>query len=106
MALTDIYEEILDLDPEIAKSWMIDQGTSEIMRGGDAKDSVNNPSHYTAGGIECIDAMKASMSDEEFQGFLKGNVQKYVWRYREKGKPAQDLRKASWYLDRLIKEIE
>ena len=45
------------------------------------EDLVNNPSHYTQGGIECIDAIKASMSDEEYAGFLKGNALKYLWRY-------------------------
>ena len=44
-------------------------------------DPVNSPSHYASGGIECIDAIKASMSHEAFLGYLKGNVQKYMWRY-------------------------
>ena len=66
-------------------------------------DPVNSPKHYadTAGGIECIEAIEASMSMEEFKGFLKGNVQKYVWRYAQKN-GAEDLNKAKWYLDRLI----
>ncbi len=69
-------------------------------------DMVHNPSHYTSGGIECIDALKASMPSEEFKGFLKGNVMKYLWRYQMKGKPRQDLETARWYLDRLIEEVE
>ena len=69
-------------------------------------DNVNNPVHYTQGEIECIDAIKASMSAEAFRGFLKGNVIKYAWRYMDKGKPAEDLKKAEWYLKRLIKEVE
>ena len=66
-------------------------------------DPVNSPQHYadTDGGIECIEAIEASMSTEEFKGFLKGNVQKYVWRYAQKN-GAEDLNKAKWYLDRLI----
>jgi hypothetical protein len=72
-------------------------------------DPVNHPSHYadSFGGIECIEAIEASMTTEEFKGFLKGNVQKYVWRY-DKKKGAEDLKKARWYLDRLIgiKELE
>lgn len=68
-------------------------------------DQVNHPNHYTSGGIECIDAIRASMSPDEFRGLLKGNVIKYVWRYRLKGKPVQDLEKAAWYLSRLI-ELE
>ena len=69
-------------------------------------DAVNHPSHYTQGGIECIDAMKASMSDEAFKGLLKGNVIKYIWRYEKKVNPLEDLKKAKWYLERLIKELE
>lgn len=68
-------------------------------------DEVNHPGHYTSGGIECIDAIRASMTDDEFRGMLKGNTLKYLWRYRLKGKPVQDLEKAAWYLSRLI-ELE
>jgi hypothetical protein len=68
-------------------------------------DQVNHPSHYTNGGIECIDAIRASMTVDEFRGMLKGNTLKYLWRYRLKGKPVQDLEKAQWYLSRLI-ELE
>ena len=69
-------------------------------------DPVNHPSHYTQGGIECIEAIKASMTSEEFCGYLKGCALKYLWRYKHKGKPVEDLKKASWYQDRLIKEME
>ena len=77
----------------------IEQGTQQA-------DPVNNPSHYNQGGIECIEAIKASMSGEEFAGYLKGNVQKYVFRYRNKGNPVQDLAKAKWYLEKLQKHVE
>ena len=64
-------------------------------------DNVNRPSHYASGEIECIYAIKAQMSSEEYQGYLRGNVVKYMWRWREKG-GVESLRKARWYLDRLI----
>ena len=66
-------------------------------------DPVNSPKHYadSFGGIQCIEAIEASMDLEEFKGFLKGNVQKYVWRYAQKN-GAEDLKKAKWYLERLI----
>ncbi|MGL5396572.1 MAG: DUF3310 domain-containing protein [Shewanella sp.] len=67
-------------------------------------DPVNSPSHYASGGIECIEAIKASMSHEAFLGYLKGNVQKYMWRYEKKVNPAEDLKKAKWYLSKLIEE--
>jgi len=68
-------------------------------------DSVYHPTHYTQGGVECIEAIKASMTPESFLGFLKGNVLKYLWRY-EKKNGVEDLQKARWYLDRLTKERE
>ena len=68
------------------------------------KNNVTNPTHYTAGSIECIDAIKASMTKEQFDGFCKGNVLKYVWRYESKN-GLEDLEKAEWYLDKLIKSV-
>jgi len=69
-------------------------------------DAVNSPPHYTAGGIEAIDAIEAALSDEGFRGALKANVLKYLWRYEKKADPVADLRKARWYLDRLIQKVE
>ena len=69
---------------------------------GGAVDVVNSPPHYTAGGIEAIDAIEAALSGEGFRGALKANVLKYMWRYEKKADPVADLRKARWYLDRLI----
>ena len=69
-------------------------------------DAVNHPSHYTGSGIECIEAIKASMTPDALAGYLKGNVQKYLWRYEKKVNPAEDLKKARWYLDYLINELE
>uniref|UniRef100_A0AAU7VHB8 DUF3310 domain-containing protein n=1 Tax=Escherichia phage vB_EcoS_P1338 TaxID=3161150 RepID=A0AAU7VHB8_9CAUD len=66
-----------------------------------SKDMVNQPTHYTSGGIECLDAIRASMTEEAFKGFLKGNVLKYMWRYEKKFNPTEDLKKAQWYLKRL-----
>ena len=68
-------------------------------------DSVEKPSHYASGDIECIDAMRAQMSKEEFEGHMKGNVIKYMWRWREKG-GVESLKKARWYLNKLIEEAE
>lgn len=69
-------------------------------------DVVNSPPHYTAGGIEAIDAIKAAVATAPpVQAVFVANILKYVWRYREKnGK--QDLMKARWYLDALIQEVE
>lgn len=69
-------------------------------------DNVNHPSHYTQGEVECIDAIKASMTKEEFLGYLKGNAMKYLWRYRSKKNPQEDLQKANWYLWYLQKMVD
>lgn len=69
-------------------------------------DAVNHPYHYCQGGIETIDVIKAKISPERFRGFLQGNVIKYVTRAEFKGKQLEDLKKAAWYLDRLIQEME
>ena len=68
-------------------------------------DSVNHPSHYTFGGIELIDVWEATMSNEALQGLYKGNVMKYLWRYEHKN-GLEDLRKAEFYLKRLIAVTE
>lgn len=72
-----------------------------------ANDEVNHPKHYTADGeIECIDAIKAALSPEEYKGFLKGNAMKYIWRMNRKGKPSVDAKKALWYTDKLCGELK
>ena len=65
-------------------------------------DMVNDPSHYKSGGIEAIEGIEASMGPEAYAGYLKGNIMKYMWRYERKGEPIEDLKKAQWYLGRLI----
>jgi hypothetical protein len=65
-------------------------------------DVVNSPPHYKSGGIEAIEGIEASMGPEAYAGYLKGSVTKYLWRYEKKGKPLEDLKKARWFLDRLI----
>ena len=69
-------------------------------------DVVNQPPHYGNGNIECIEYMKDNMELMMFLGYLEGNAKKYMHRYRYKGKPVEDLKKARWYLDRLITEME
>ena len=69
-------------------------------------DMVNHPSHYCQGGIECIDAIKAAVTDlSGIEAVCTANVIKYVWRWKNKN-GIEDLNKAGWYLDRLIKEAE
>jgi len=67
-------------------------------------DPVHRPSHYASGDIECIDAIEAQMTPEEFKGYLRGNVAKYVWRFTHKG-GEESLKKAQWYLNKLIERV-
>ena len=57
--------------------------------------------HYQSAEVECIDAIKAATGDG-FGYHLQGTILKYIWRYQHKGNALQDLKKARWYLDRLI----
>ena len=68
------------------------------------QEAVNSHSHYTQGNTETIDMIKESLTEEEFSGYLKGNILKYVCRYKHKGMPLKDLMKSQWYLDRLMRE--
>ena len=67
-------------------------------------DAVEHPSHYCKGGVECLDAIKAALGDK-YEGFLAGNVLKYVYRYPDKN-GVEDCRKAAFYLNKLIEVLE
>ena len=71
-------------------------------------DSINKPEHYTFGKFECIDVIEELSKQNNLQGaegFLYGNIIKYLWRYKHKN-GVEDLQKARWYLDRLISNTE
>lgn len=68
-------------------------------------DVINHPSHYTKGRIECIDAIdSATVGKTGIEAVAVANVIKYLWRYEEKG-GLESVRKAQWYLNRLIEEL-
>lgn len=99
-SLNDQYAEIEQVRQNVFKA--TDFGVSGLPEF--KHDFVNHPKHYCdhPSGIECIDAIEAGMSEEMFEGYLKGCCNKYLWRYKTKG-GSESLRKAQWYLDRLIK---
>lgn len=68
-------------------------------------DNVNNPKHYTQGNVECIDAIQAALTPEEFKGFCKGNIIKYLWREKHKG-GKESCEKAEWYFKKLLTAYE
>lgn len=68
-------------------------------------DPVNHPKHYNQNGtIECIDYIQDFLTKEEYIGYLRGNIAKYLHRWRYKN-GIEDLKKADWYLNKLI-ELE
>lgn len=69
-------------------------------------DPVSNPSHYTSGGIECIDAMIAAYGKETVSHFCICNAFKYLWRHLQKGNAKQDCKKAQWYINKYLELME
>ena len=96
--IDQVKEANMDKPDQQAKA---DAGKLEI-------DMVNHPAHYTAGNVECIDALE-SMSvgyQDTVQAALAWQVVKYIWRSPLKGKPLEDLQKAQFYLNRLIEKVK
>jgi hypothetical protein len=69
-------------------------------------DMVNNPLHYTQGGMETIDIMEAKSTPEEFKGHLKLTAMKYLTRAGHKESELQDAKKTQWYVNRWVKTLE
>lgn len=67
--------------------------------------NVTHPKHYNTGKIEVIRIIEDQLTDEEYRGYIKGQVLKYITRERTKN-GLEDLQKAAWYLNRLIKKME
>lgn len=69
-------------------------------------DNVNHPAHYTQGGIECIEAIEAAVNElSGIEAVCTGNAIKYLWRWKSKN-GTEDLKKAIWYINKLIEEKE
>ena len=96
--------DILNTDTEFTK---VDELTETIDLGNPpiTADPVLHPSHYADGSIECIDAIRASMTPDEFAGYCKGNCEKYIWRFSKKN-GVEDLEKAKVYLTWLINTLK
>lgn len=97
----DLMEE--NAEPlEKVKEWLEERGKEH------EEDMVNQPAHYTSGGIECADALDAMVSaySDPVAAALAWQVGKYVWRHPLKWNPLEDLKKAQWYLERLIAHYE
>jgi hypothetical protein len=78
---------------------------------GDSTPDAINPDHYKVGGIETIDYMRAKSTPEEFEGYLRLSALKYLSRVGHKhgdhdAARAEEYRKALWFIDRLVREVE
>lgn len=73
---------------------------------GEEFDPVDHPEHYAKGTLECIDWIRYELTREEYRGYLKGCMMKYLWRHEDKGKPVQDLEKLRKYAEFLIDDYE
>ena len=81
-------------------------GSKAVKHTGAGEDLVNNPSHYTHGGIETIDYMEAKSTPEEFAGHLRLTAIKYLSRAGLKESTLMDLKKAQWYVNELVSFVE
>ena len=96
-----------DYPNDIEKNYEIIFGKASETKEKKAEDMVNHPSHYTHGGVECIDAITSALSsyEDSVDSWLVGQVIKYLWRAPLKGKYEDDIKKAQFYLNRLVEKI-
>lgn len=112
VSVEDQLEFSLDCNEEESREKIADYCVADILATESLYDrsQVEHPSHYNAGNIECIDALDSMMdSYSDVHPKLASyawQVVKYVWRAPIKGNMLRDLRKADFYLDRLIRKIE
>ena len=91
---------MINVDDAIA-TLTINEDSPTTLTVGTDYDPVKKPEHYGKGAIECIDYIKDFLDDEELTGYFRGNVAKYLHRWRYKN-GIEDLKQASWYLNALI----
>ena len=87
-----------------SSNWSAFVETDDITTRPYQKDNVNNPAHYGQGSIECIDYIEDFLTKEEFIGYLRGSIAKYLHRWRYKN-GLEDLKKAQWYQNKLIEVV-
>lgn len=85
---------------------LIDLNEYVMLKTEDKRDMVNSPTHYTDGGIETIDFIRAKLTHEEYIGYLRGNILKYTSRLGKKDDIAQDAGKLAWYSQELTKYLK
>lgn len=104
--IKELKEVIAEKDREIAELTSDRDMLLQTIELSATNDPVNHPAHYNAGKVECIDAIEAATTGlTGGQAYSTGAAIKYLWRWSRKG-GAEDLKKARWYIDRLITELE
>jgi hypothetical protein len=97
-------------DCELVMGWVPTRSASPAVTFADlvppAHDPVTRPAHYTAGKVESIDAIESALGRDGSVAYCIGNAMKYLNRMGKKDDAVQDARKARWYLDRAIKNLE
>ena len=103
----NVNNNSLSNEYDIEKNYEIIFGNDSEAKKEKAEDMVNHPSHYTSGGVECIDAITSALSsyEDSVDSWLVGQVIKYLWRAPLKGKYEEDIKKAQFYLNRLVEKI-
>lgn len=101
---TDGYSQdcFTEADRDVVDRFVV-QATAQLAVGTvePEEDEVNHPSHYKQGAIECIEAIRAALTPEEFRGYCKGNMLKYVWREKHKQQDVA-IEKAVWYANTML----
>lgn len=104
----DVYDRVTR-DYEPGKIYEVDatctMASEYINTLRDEVDMVNEPPHYNHGNIECIEYIKDIFTEEEYRGYLRGNITKYHHRLMHKGSAKQNAEKMKWYLERLIEVL-
>lgn len=102
--LTLSYEAMVDLLHDLVNAKLLPKDVQ--LKVEQSLDDVNHPLHYTAGSIECIDAMESAFGNEAVQTFCILSAFKYLWRYDKKESAIKDIKKAQWYLNKYIELVE
>lgn len=90
--------DFINADEELLR----DMENTDVVNADVPDDPVNHPDHYNRSGIETIKIIEMFLTEEEYRGFLKGNILKYRERAPYKGNTEQDYAKAKWYFDELM----
>lgn len=106
LSIREVARRPVRVSPELGMGYGADQSATEpVKAAGTYRSAIDHPAHYTQGGVECIDAIKAQLGYWGFVAFLRGQIAKYNWRLLAKGDASENLAKLTWYGSRLATEL-